>query len=74
MHWKGKGKKIVVTVEDSHSLIQLPRPYLEKTGKEFWKLGRKPYLRVHLAVMILQGPFKWIDRETEAAIKVCLSI
>ena len=76
-----KGGHVVMEVEGSHPLItlanqidwvylsELVQPDLKKTQKHFWWLGRKLYLRVHLAVMILQMLFKWTDRGTEAAIQ-----
>ena len=78
---KTKGGKVTVVVEDSHPLIQLAnlidwiypaelaQPDLDKTKKRLWWLGRKLYLRVHLAVMILQMLYKWTDRLTEVRIK-----
>ena len=76
-----EGGKVTMVVEGSHPLIQLANAIdwgylaklvqanLEKTEKGFWWRGRKLYLRVHLAVMILQMLFKWTDRGTEESIK-----
>ena len=79
---KIKGGKITMTIEDSHPLIllgnqidwdylaKLVQPDLQKTKKGCWWLGRKLYLRVHLAVMILQMLYKWTDRLAEIRIKM----
>ena len=76
-----KGGKVTIHVKDNHPLIllanlidwaylaELVHPDLKKTKKRFWWLGRRLYLRVHLAVLLLQILFKWTDRTTEAAIK-----
>ena len=54
---------------DWGKIADLVMPDLKKTKKGFWWLGRKLYLRIHLAVLILQVLFKSTDRATEAMIK-----
>ena len=75
------GGEVTVFVQDKEPLIQLgnlidwehlknlAEPDLKKTRGSFWWLGRKLYVRIHLAVMILQALYKWTDRETEIQIK-----
>ena len=77
-----KGGQVSIYVSDSHSLIllanlidwvylaELVQPDLKATTqKGFWWRGRKLYLRVHLAVLILQMLFKWTDRNAEFSVK-----
>src|SRR5437867_377597 len=42
---------------------------LKKTYKGFWNLGRRLYMRIHLAVMILQSLFKETDRGIERRVQ-----
>lgn len=46
----------------------LVMPDLKKTARGFWNVGRRLWLRSHLAVMILQGLRKETDRGIEARI------
>ena len=79
---KLKPAKISIIVQESAPLIQLANnidwSYLSglvlhdlkaTTTKGFWWLGRKLFLRIHLAVMILQVLFKLTDRGVEQRIK-----
>jgi transposase, IS5 family len=53
---------------DWQDLSELALPDLKKTRLGFWRLGRRLYLRIHLAVMILQALRKESDRGIEDAI------
>jgi IS5 family transposase len=72
---------VIVTVADSHPLIQLVNalpweeltelvlPDLKKTAKGCWWMGRPLRLRIHLGAFLLQQCFNKTDRQTEYAIK-----
>ena len=79
---KAKSAKVSITVKESDALIQLANhidwEYLSSivmadlkatTAKGFWFLGRKLFLRIHLAAMLLQVLFKLTDRVVEQRIK-----
>ena len=78
---KLKRTQVAITVSTSHLFIRLANALDWKslydivaadlkstTKKGFWNLGRRLYIRVHLAVYILQCLLKTTDREIEARI------
>ena len=81
MNAKVKSTVVRVVVNTSHPFIRLvnaldwpgimevARPDLEKTKKGLFWRGRKIFLRIHLAVMILQCLLKETDRGIEQRIK-----
>jgi transposase, IS5 family len=77
---KSKSVSVKVVVKSSDLLIQLANaidwqgmadlalPDLMKTRLGLWWLGRKLYVRIHLAMMILQALLKKTDRGIETAV------
>lgn len=58
----------LANVIDWQEMTELTLPDLKKTRLGFWWLGRKLYIRIHLAVMILQCLLKKTDRGIETAV------
>lgn len=54
---------------DWQTLATLITPDLKRTERGCWWLGRRLYLRIHLAVMILQGLLKKTDRGIEQSVQ-----
>jgi len=53
---------------DWQDMTEITLPDLKKTRLGFWWLGRKLYVRIHLAVMILQVLLKKTDRGIEKSV------